>query len=254
MRLNETLKNCLLALSSRHPGNLVDFNQDMPVQPGFLGETWPPACSPVVMVELLQRYAPQMLTAPACLVLDGPENAIYLLEQSQERPMFRVHYGRGSALLCHEHLKAYLCEHRVPFQQQQHPRAFSARELAASEHLPDKMVAKTVIVLADHQMLWLILQASYRVDLDRVHTALEAHEVRLAHEAELAKAFPDCPVGALPPFGNLYGVPVYVEKSLAEEEVIVFPAGSYTETMRYADFERLAHSKVLAFARKPALA
>ena len=118
------------------------------------------------------------------------------------------------------------------------------------------MVAKTVIVVADGKKIMFVLPASYRVDLDQVQAMLGAGEVRLAHEAELVRTFPDCAVGTMPPFGNLYGLPVYVEKRLTEDETIVFPVGTYTETMslRYADFERLVHPQVTVFAHTRAMA
>jgi hypothetical protein len=99
MRLNETLKNCLLALASRYPKSLVDVYQDMPGQHGLLVEAGPPPCSPIVMIELLQVHAPQELAAPARLVIDGQNHAIYLLEQLQERPVFWIHNRIGSAML-----------------------------------------------------------------------------------------------------------------------------------------------------------
>ncbi len=152
---------------------------------------------------------------------------------------------------CKERLEAYLREHQVPFQVRQHARVFNAQKIAESEHIPGKMVAKTVIVLAEDKMISLVLPASYRVDLNKVQAVLGAKEIRLAHEAEFAATFPDCEVGTMPPFGNLYGIAVYVEKSLAEQETMVFPAGTYTETMslKYADFERLVQPRVIAFAQ-----
>ncbi len=157
---------------------------------------------------------------------------------------------------CKERLEAYLREHQVPFQVQHHARTFRAQEIAESEHIPSKMVAKTVIVLADDRMIALVLSAAERADLDQVRTALGAREVRQAHEREFAATFPDCEVGTMPPFGNLYSIPTYVEKHLAEQEMMVFPVGTYTDTMslRYADFERLVQPKVMAFAQAGSLA
>jgi Ala-tRNA(Pro) deacylase len=145
----------------------------------------------------------------------------------------------------------YLRENRVPFEVQHHPRAVPAQEVAASEHVPGKMLAKTVMVLADGQLIMLALPAPYQVDLEKVSALLEAGEVRLAEEEEFGDAFPDCEVGAMPPFGNLYGVPVYVEEALAEDEQIIFRAGTHTDTMsvRYADFERLVEPAVAAYAQ-----
>ena len=157
---------------------------------------------------------------------------------------------------CKERLEAYLHEHQVPFQLQYHAQAFSAQKIAESEHIPGEMVAKTVIAWADGNMISLVLPASYRADLNKVRAALGAREIRLAHEAEFTATFPDCEVGTMPPFGNLYGIPVYVETSLTGQGTMTFPVGTYTDTMslRYADFERLVHPGVIAFAQAASLA
>ena len=157
---------------------------------------------------------------------------------------------------CRERLEVYLREHQVPFQHQHHSQAFSGQKIAAREHIPGKMVAKTVIALADNHMIALVLPATYLADLKKIQTALRASEIRLAHEAEFVATFADCEVGTMPPFGNLYGLPVYVEESLTKEETMVFPVGTYTDTMslRYADFERLVHPGVMAFAQTASLA
>jgi Ala-tRNA(Pro) deacylase len=157
---------------------------------------------------------------------------------------------------CKERLEAYLHEHQVPFQLQYHAQAFSAQKIAESEHIPGEMVAKTVIAWADGKMISLVLPATYRADLPKVRVALGARVIRLAHEAEFAATFPDCEIGTMPPFGNLYGVPVYVEKSLTGQETMTFPVGTSTDTMslRYADFERLVHPGVMAFAQTASLA
>jgi Ala-tRNA(Pro) deacylase len=154
---------------------------------------------------------------------------------------------------CKERLENYFREQQIPFQVQQHSVAFTAQDVAAREHIPGKLVAKVVIVFADNLMVMLVLPAPYRVDFSQVGQTLEAREVRLAEEGELSAAFPDCEVGAMPPFGNLYHLPMYVEKRLAEDETIVFPVGTHTETMRltYADFERLVNPTLAEFARPP---
>lgn len=106
------------------------------------------------------------------------------------------------------------------------------------------------MVVADNKLVLLALPAPYRVDLAKVGAILGAQEVNLAEEDEFAHTFPDCEVGAMPPFGNLYGLPVYVDKALAEDEVIVLQAGTHTDTisLRYADFARLVNPAVAEFA------
>jgi Ala-tRNA(Pro) deacylase len=163
--------------------------------------------------------------------------------------MARARDKGGHAVDCKDRLEAYLREKEVPFEVRHHPRAITAQEVAASEHVPGKMLAKTVMVLADGKMIMLALPAPYQVDVDKAGKVLGG-EVRLAHEEEFENTFPDCEVGAMPPFGNLYEVPVYVEAALAEDETIVFRAGSHTDTMgvSYADFERLVKPTIAEFA------
>ena len=153
---------------------------------------------------------------------------------------------------CREDLEGYLRESKVPFQAQHHAVAYTAQEVAAAEHIPGRMLAKVVIVLGDGKLSMLVLPAPARVDMDRAAASLGAKELRLAHEDEFADRFPGCEVGAMPPFGNLYDLPVFVDRSLAEDETIVFEAGTHTDTMsmKYADFERLVKPQTAEFARQ----
>ena len=153
---------------------------------------------------------------------------------------------------CKDKLETYLRENAVSFEVQHHPRAVAAQEVAATEHVPGKMLAKTVMVLADEKMVMLALPAPYQVNLEKAGEVLGAEEVRLAEEEEFEGTFPDCELGAMPPFGNLYGLPVYVEEALVEDGTIFFRAGTHTDTMSlgYADFERLVEPTVAGFARR----
>src|SRR5690348_602278 len=118
---------------------------------------------------------------------------------------------------CKERMETYVSEHQVAYQEQQHTPEFSALRIAESEHVSSKHVAKTVIIQVDGRMMCFVLAANNQVDLEKVRAILGAKEVRLANEAEFALQFPDCAIGAMPPFGNLYGMPVYVDNSLATE-------------------------------------
>lgn len=155
-------------------------------------------------------------------------------------------------MTCKERLEAYLRENEVPYQSQHHARAITAQEVAASEHVPGRMFAKTVIVTpADEaSMVMLVLPAPYHVNPLKASAALGENDVHLADEERFADAFPDCEVGAMPPFGNLYDVPVYADRTLVEDETIVFRAGTHTDTMSvsYADFEKLVRPTVADFA------
>jgi Ala-tRNA(Pro) deacylase len=113
--------------------------------------------------------------------------------------------------------------------------------VAAAQHVSGKEVAKTIVLEGDGRFFLVVLPAAMKIDLEALRTELPYHRVRLANEGEFASLFPDSELGAMPPFGNLHGLPVYVEKSLAADEEIVFNAGTHVETirMKYRDFERL---------------
>ncbi len=133
-----------------------------------------------------------------------------------------------------------------------HAPACTAQEIAAEAHIPGKELAKTVMVKIDGTISMAVLPASYVVDFDLLKAAAGASEVTLASESEFKDLFPGCELGATPPFGNLYDVPVYVDRSLAEDEEIAFNAGSLKELFRmaYSDFEGLVGPKVAEFGRK----
>lgn len=151
---------------------------------------------------------------------------------------------------CKERLEQYLREHGVPFKVMTHSAAYTMPEVAAALHVPGKQVAKVVMVKADGKIIMLVIPAAYRLDFAQVRALLGVKKVSLAGEEEFAGLFPDCATGAMPPFGNLYGVPVYVDQALAEEENIVFRVGTHQHTMKlaYADFARLAQPTVGRFA------
>jgi Ala-tRNA(Pro) deacylase len=152
---------------------------------------------------------------------------------------------------CKERLEAYLEEHRIPFRTHHHPEVFTAQEVAATEHVPGRILGKAVVVWADGNLVLTVLPAPLRVDLDKAPAALGAEMVRLATEEEFAPYFPGCATGAIPPFGNLFDIPVFVDSALTRHEDVVFEAGTHTDTirMRYADFERVVGPTVADLAR-----
>ena len=151
---------------------------------------------------------------------------------------------------CRERMEKYLRENGVGFEVKTHDQAFTMQEVAAALHVPGNQVAKVVIVCADKEKVMLVLPAPYRMNVDLVRDLVGAKTIRLAKEEEFADLFPDCATGAMPPFGNLYGVPVYVDRSMAEEPDMVFRIGTHRETMKipYADFVRLAQPVVGDFS------
>jgi Ala-tRNA(Pro) deacylase len=136
----------------------------------------------------------------------------------------------------------YLKEKGVPFSQHEHTPAYTAQEVAAQEHVSGDLLAKAVIVRADDKYAMCVLPASYKLDMQKVGKALRAKSVRLADETEMAKLFPDVEVGSEPPFGNIYQLKTLVDKHLAEDEEIVFQAGSHRQVIRmsYADYAAIA--------------
>ena len=148
-----------------------------------------------------------------------------------------------------DRLESHLRENGVAFEVQEHPTAYTAQKIAASEHVPGRMFAKVVMASTDGDLVMLVLPAPSVVDVAKLSEVL-GKQVRLASESEFASAFPDCQAGAMPPFGNLYDVPVYVDQALGQNERIVFQAGTHTVTMSvaYADFERLARPTVADIA------
>lgn len=147
-----------------------------------------------------------------------------------------------------EKIRAFLDQNGVRYVTIKHSPAFTAQAVAQSGHIPGKEMAKTVIVKVDEKMAMVVLPASRRVALDELAAVVGSNNVRLAHEYEFKDVFTGCEVGAMPPFGNLYGLPVYVDPLLTENEQIAFNAGTHTEMIRmaYKDFESTVKPNVVA--------
>ena len=148
-------------------------------------------------------------------------------------------------------IKEYLDQQNIKYAIITHSPAYTAQEIAASAHIPGKLLAKTVVIKLDGKLAMAVLPASLKVDLEHLAELTESRTVELATEKEFMNQFPDCEVGAMPPFGYLYGMPVYVADELAEDQVIAFNAGSHSQLiqMAYHDFVRLVQPRTLEFAR-----
>ncbi len=151
---------------------------------------------------------------------------------------------------CKKRLEKYLRDNGVEFQAMTHRTAFTAQEMAAAQGVKGQLVAKVTMVNADGRLAMLVLPASYRIDFAKVKEVLGVQEVRLALETEFEGRFPDCDTGAMPPFGNLYDVPVFVDRSLTRDPEIVFQAGTHRDAMKiaYVDYARLARPITVDFA------
>lgn len=150
-------------------------------------------------------------------------------------------------------VKSFLDSNHVRYVTISHSPAYTAQEVAASAHIPGRELAKTVMVKLDGRMGMAVLPASCQIDLDRLQDVTGAGEVELAGEDEFASLFPNCDVGAMPPFGNLYKMEVFADEQLAEDDQIAFTAGSHTELVQLAwdDFERLVEPHIGSFAMAP---
>lgn len=151
-------------------------------------------------------------------------------------------------------LKEFLDSRGVKYVSIRHSLAFTAQEIAASAHVSGKEMVKTLVVKLDGRLALVALPASEKVDLHQVKDTTGARHVELATEAEFGSRFPGCDVGAMPPFGNLYGMDTWVTDSLTKDREIAFNAGTHTEVIRmsYADYERLATPKKIGSSVTPA--
>lgn len=150
-------------------------------------------------------------------------------------------------------IERFLSEHDVSYTQLRHAPAYTAQEEAAVTHTPGRAWAKTVVCLADHVAILVVLPADRFVDEDRLREATGASDVRLATERELAELYPGSEVGAMPPLGPLYAQRVYMDEALSAEPEIVFHAGTHTDAIRmdHDAFVSLVQPIRGAFSRKP---
>lgn len=140
-------------------------------------------------------------------------------------------------------LREFLDEQGATAHFHTHRPVYTTQEVAATEHVSGRAMAKVVMAFADGRMVMLVLPASLRVDVARARETLGAREVRLATEGEFKALFPDCELGAMPPFGHLYGVEVFADPELADAPAMLFEAGSHREVgvISFLEFQRLEH-------------
>ena len=138
----------------------------------------------------------------------------------------------------------------IPYEVIHHRPDYSALEAAEDTHTAGQEFAKAVMLTTSKGPVMAVVPAPRVVNVERLADIVDGEDVRLMSEKAMAKLFPDCQVGAEPPFGHLYGVPVYVDESLASEEFITFNAGSHEEAIRirFRDYERLEHPRRAEFA------
>ncbi len=144
----------------------------------------------------------------------------------------------------------FLDKSAVQYEVSEHPPAFTAQQMAAVEHERGQYVAKPVIIKADGKYIMCVLSACYKIDLGALKSQLGAESVDLAEEMEIGNIFEDCELGAEPPFGNLYDLPVVMDKALEQDDHITFQAGTHEKAIRMSmdDYRKLVEPKVLEFS------
>ncbi len=144
----------------------------------------------------------------------------------------------------------YLDQKKVNYQISSHRPSFTSQKLAAEEHVSGQYIAKPVIVQADGKFYMCVLPACSKVDLDALRSQLGAGEVELADEEEMAQLFPDCELGAEPPVGSMFGLATLLDKSLLQDDFIVFQAGKHDQAVKLnlRDYEELVHPRILSFS------
>ena len=149
-----------------------------------------------------------------------------------------------------QRLKDFLDQHHIKYVTMIHSKAYTAQEVAAACHVPGKIFAKTVMVKSNDQFLMAVLAATHKVNLDLFKQVAHAKKVELATEEEFEGLFPKSEIGAMPPFGNIYNLPTYVDSYLTKDEDICFNATTHSEVikMKYADYEKLVKPVVGTFA------
>lgn len=151
-----------------------------------------------------------------------------------------------------QRLRQFLDDHTVPYLVVVHSPAFTAQQIAASAHVPGAEMAKSVIAKIDGKLCMVVLPASWQIDFDLLRRETRAEQAELAEEREFASLFPGCELGAMPPFGNLFGMEVFADVHLTRDREIVFNAGSHAELVRmsWADYERLVRPKIVDLAAR----
>jgi Ala-tRNA(Pro) deacylase len=146
-------------------------------------------------------------------------------------------------------LEEILKANKAKYEKIVHAETFTSQHTAQAEHAPGKTVAKVVMVKADGKDAMLVVPSTHKLDLGKVKKYLGAKDARLASEEEFARLFPDCEKGAMPPFGELYSVPLFVDESMTHNDAIVFNAGTHRESLKmpYREYDRVAKPKIGEF-------
>ena len=149
-------------------------------------------------------------------------------------------------------IKQYLFHNNASYSHKRHSVAYTSQEVAQAEHVPGGEFAKTVVLQADDRMIFAVLPADYVINFEILKRQVGCAKMSLASEREFIEKFPACEPGAMPPFGNLFELPVYCDSALAKQAEIEFNAGTHVDTLRmtYATFVKLENPTVVSFSEK----
>ncbi len=150
----------------------------------------------------------------------------------------------------YQRLEEFLASRHATYEPVTHPAAVTAQEQAAVMHVPGRSLAKVLIVKERDGLVMAIVPAATEVDLDRVKGLIGHGDVRLASVEEIRAVVPDCPPGSIPPFGALYGLRAFIDRSLLGVPEVTMPAGDPASAirMRWSEFERLVDAHPGDFA------
>jgi len=151
-----------------------------------------------------------------------------------------------------KNLKEALDQAKISYEVYNHPQAFTAQEIAATQHITGRAMAKVVILKVNGSFVMVVLPSNRMVSFEKVKVGLRVREASLATEEQFALLFPECEIGAMPPFGNLFGLHVYVDPALEKYESILFNAGNHLQTvrLRYKDFKKLVQPEVVTLTEE----
>lgn len=149
-----------------------------------------------------------------------------------------------------QRIRDYLDSQDVSYEPIHHSQAFTGQEVAHSMHISGKKLAKTLVLEGDGKLVMAVIPASHRLNLQDLRAAMEVHRLEMLPEGELVKLFPDCDLGAIPPFGSLYGLAVWVDRTVSDAEDVVFCAGTHEDCvrMKYSDFAKLSKPRLGRFS------
>jgi len=210
----------------------------------------PTTASTVVALPAFPPHPPVSAPGNEALALKPPHAVVGVSDEARDQSgVDQRSVSGGTAINIPSRLKVYLEHEAVPYEVLTHREAYRASELAQVLHVPGKELAKVVILKVGERFVMTVLPANWKVDCRRIGEIIHVYPVRLATEEECQRLFPDCELGAIPPFGNLYGLEVYVDRAFTADEEIVFPAGTRYQAvkLRYQDFARLVGPSVAEF-------